>query len=104
MRDMRRYVEELLAGRIVSPASLEKMWKGPIIPGSQTQYGYGWMVSQRHDRTVVRHDGGNNGFVSFVEMYPKEKVVVITMNNIGYTQMDAARTLSGLVFGIEPKK
>jgi hypothetical protein len=50
----------------------------PLVPtGSGTSYGYGFVVYNVNGREHVRHDGGQSGFVSWVEMIPAARFGVV---------------------------
>ena len=49
------------------------------------------MVSERFERPVYRHDGGNNGFITSLEYFPEQEVTLIIMSNRGFTPVGDLR-------------
>jgi CubicO group peptidase (beta-lactamase class C family) len=93
--DLARWVTALNAGRIVSAASLAEMQDG-----GEYGYGYGLEVSTAGGRLRIRHTGQTNGFISVLQWYPNDHVVLIALSNYenGRTSQ-TMRDLAAVMFG-----
>jgi D-alanyl-D-alanine carboxypeptidase len=82
--DMARWVQALVEGRIVSPATLEKAWAPVTLAGGRHgAYGYGFMLFPYRGLREVGHGGDATGFNSYVALYPTEKLAVVVLSNVG---------------------
>jgi CubicO group peptidase (beta-lactamase class C family) len=82
--DMARWVKGLLAGRIVSPATLEKAWTPVALnDGRHGAYGYGFMLAPYRGLREVAHGGDISGFNTYYAIYPTEKLAVVVLSNVG---------------------
>ena len=45
-------------------------------------YGYGWVIDKKYGRTRYAHGGGIMGFVTIIERYPDEKLLVVALSNL----------------------
>ncbi len=81
--DMLRWARALLGGRVMSPASLEKLWTPHTDEGGGTFYGYGWSIAKAPDGTkVVTHNGSNGIFFADLAIVPEADLVVYLMTNV----------------------
>lgn len=95
VRDLYRWDRALYTDQVVSKASRDKMWT-PV----KNDYGYGWGISQAHNRKQVAHGGGINGFSTFIGRYPDDDAVVIVLSNNERSNAGAiANALAGVLFG-----
>jgi CubicO group peptidase (beta-lactamase class C family) len=91
VRDLGRWNQALLAGKVLSEASLKVAWtpvnvavpKGtpPDSPLNQRGYGYGWLVSKVRGLLEIQHSGALPGFVGNVQIFPSERFVVAVEDN-----------------------
>jgi CubicO group peptidase (beta-lactamase class C family) len=82
--DMARWVEGLLDGRIVSPATVEKAWTPVALnDGRRGAYGYGFMLAPYRGLREVAHGGDISGFNTYYAIYPTEKLAVVVLSNVG---------------------
>ena len=44
-------------------------------------YGYGWSIDNKFDQPRHVHGGGIPGFVTFIERFPAEKLLVVVLSN-----------------------
>jgi hypothetical protein len=51
---------------------------------NKNNYAYGLAVNQQFNRKMVFHDGGINGFATFLERFPEERVTVAVLCNADY--------------------
>jgi CubicO group peptidase (beta-lactamase class C family) len=104
--DAARFVDALLAGRFLAPASREK------VLDASTRVGYGWFrtSSERFASPICYRNGRAPGFASFVLYLPREQTIVVVFGNIyssattaiGY---DVAALALGLPYArFEPRK
>jgi CubicO group peptidase (beta-lactamase class C family) len=75
--DLLKWEQALFAGKVVTPASLEKMTT-PF----KNNYAYGLTVQTVKGRKVIAHDGGIDGFNTHMAYYPDSKVTVIVLGNL----------------------
>jgi len=75
--DLLRWEQGLFGGKVVSPASLQKMTT-PF----KNNYAFGVVVQTNDGRKVVQHGGGIEGFNTFLSYYPDDKLTVAVLANI----------------------
>jgi CubicO group peptidase (beta-lactamase class C family) len=91
--DMLRWARALLAGRVLSPASMTKLWAPHVSEGGGTFYGYGWSIAKAPDGTkIVTHNGGNGIYFADLAIVPDKGLVVFLMTNV-IAQNRAANSL-----------
>ncbi len=95
VEDLFLWDQALYAERLVSKASLERMFT-PF----KDNYAYGWMVTTHLKRKMIGHGGRINGFSTFIARYPDDKVLVVVLSNIESAPSGRiARDLAAIVFG-----
>ena len=67
----------MFGGKILNAASLKQM----TTPG-KGGYGLGVFVRQEAGTTVVTHDGGIEGFNTYLTYIPDKKVTVVVLGNV----------------------
>jgi CubicO group peptidase (beta-lactamase class C family) len=93
--DLLRWEQGLFAAKVVSAASLQKM-----ITPFKSDYAYGLMVHTAYGRRVIEHNGGIEGFNTFLAYYPDDKVTIAVLANLnGPTTDEMGRKLGALVHG-----
>ena len=104
--DLARWQAALDAGRVLTPESLRRMWTPAKLPdGSDTRYGYGWILWRWNGHAVVEHGGGINGFQSANMRLPDDRIYVAVLSNCGgcadprTLALRAATTLVGQPYG-----
>jgi CubicO group peptidase (beta-lactamase class C family) len=81
--DMLRWARALLKGRVLKPASMEKLWAPHVSEGGDSYYGYGWSITKVPDGTkIVTHNGGNGIFYADLAIVPDKDLVVFLMTNV----------------------
>lgn len=80
--DLVKWNTGLVAGKVVSGASLEKMWT-PTTPadGSDPRYGYGFQLGSLRGRDTIHHGGGIHGFATHAVYLPDDEVYVAVLSN-----------------------
>lgn len=90
--DLRRWIEGLLAGRLLTPESVSRM-----ITPEKGGYALGLQVSLS-PRKVIRHGGSIAGFSAFLAHYPDDRLTVVVLSNVmGPTSEPLARQLAAAV-------
>jgi len=80
--DLARWNAALDSGRMLSPASLTRMFTSARLKsGEDTHYGYGWDLGAYAGKRVQEHAGGTFGFLSYMVRIPDERVVVAILTN-----------------------
>jgi CubicO group peptidase (beta-lactamase class C family) len=81
--DMLRWGRSLIKGRVLSTASMDKLWAPQVSEGGGTFYGYGWSIAKAPDGTkIVTHNGGNGIFFADLAIVPDADLVVFLMTNV----------------------
>ena len=92
--DMRRWADALLDGRVLSPASMQKLWTPYADEGGDSWYGYGWSIQTlENGDTLIDHTGGNGIFNSQLAIVPRQRTVLFMQTNVRGEMPFAARTL-----------
>jgi len=80
--DLARWDEALRNGRMLTPASLDRMFTSyRLKDGTPTNYGYGWDLGSYAGRRVQEHAGGTTGFLSYMVRIPDDRVFVAILSN-----------------------
>jgi CubicO group peptidase (beta-lactamase class C family) len=100
LHDLRTFSDALADGRLLSRASLERMWH-PVTG----DYGYGFVASAvsqwTFDRRMVEHGGRMPGFVSMFQRYQDDGVTIIVLANRDDAMPPrVARGLGAAAFGV----
>ncbi|HKE15754.1 MAG TPA: serine hydrolase domain-containing protein [Kofleriaceae bacterium] len=106
LADLERWVEALAAGRVVSRASVARLWTPwtptPLMRGGR--YGYGWFLHPTpRGGTLVEHGGDVVAAGCQLSWYRDDDVLFITSTNVRHdlypTRTAVDRALPSLVFG-----
>ena len=82
--DLARWHRALDAGAALKPESVRRMWTPARLPdGTDTRYGFGWIVWTLDGHPVVEHGGGINGFQTANLRLPDERIYVAVLSNCG---------------------
>jgi CubicO group peptidase (beta-lactamase class C family) len=74
--DLLKWEQALYGGRVLQPASLEKMTT-PFLDN----YAFGLTVTNGGGRKKISHGGGIEGFNTVLEYYPDDKLAVVVLEN-----------------------
>jgi CubicO group peptidase (beta-lactamase class C family) len=77
--DLLKWDRALDSEKLLSKKSLEAMLK-PF----KHNYGYGWAIDRKFGQTRYEHGGGIPGFVTIIERYPAEKLLVVALSNLEF--------------------
>ncbi|MGX4640976.1 serine hydrolase [Massilia sp. SYSU DXS3249] len=80
--DLARWDAAISSGKLLKPAS----WKRAFTPytladGKSTGYGYGWQIGKLQGAASIEHGGAINGFNTFAQRLPEQKVFVAVLSN-----------------------
>jgi len=93
--DLLKWEQALFAGKVVSPASLQKMTT-PF----KNDYAFGLTSREDKGRRVIWHNGGIDGFNTSMAFYPESKTAVIVLSNVNGPVPDVlVPQLAALMFG-----
>lgn len=93
--DLLRWEQGLFGGKLLSPASLEKM----TTPFKEN-YAFGLGVSTVNGHKVIQHNGGIEGFNTALAYYPDDKLIVAVLGNLNGQAPDSiARDLATVAHG-----
>ncbi|HKB89103.1 MAG TPA: serine hydrolase [Opitutaceae bacterium] len=93
--DLLRWTQGLFGGKLLTPASLEKMTT-PF----KSYYAFGLMVTNAHGRKIISHNGGIDGFNSHLAYFPESKITVVVLSNVaGPAFAELGGQLEALAFG-----
>ena len=88
VEDLYLWDQALYTDKLISPQLKELMFK----PGLDN-YAYGWGVTKAplgpagEPVTIIRHDGGINGFNTLIARIPESKNLIVLLNNTGGTKL-----------------
>jgi CubicO group peptidase (beta-lactamase class C family) len=97
VEDLFAWNEALFSDKLLSAKSREAM-----MTVDKNNYAYGLAVSQQHNRKMVSHGGGINGFNTVLARFPEEKLTIVVLRNADYGSSGPGRIsqdLAAIVFG-----
>lgn len=101
--DMLRWVRALTQGRVLSKASLDKLWAPHLDEGGgDSFYGYGWAIfATDHGTKMIAHNGGNGIFFADLYLLPDDDdLTVFLMHNRSDPAVERlGRVLVGMLTG-----
>jgi CubicO group peptidase (beta-lactamase class C family) len=74
--DLLKWDRALDSEKLLPRKSLEAMFT-PF----KDRYGYGWSIDNKFDQPRHSHAGGIPGFVTFIQRFPAEKLLVVVLSN-----------------------
>jgi CubicO group peptidase (beta-lactamase class C family) len=90
--DLLRWAQGLFGGKVLSPASLQKM-----ITPFKNDYALGIASQTESGRQKISHGGGIDGFNTFLAYYPADKLTVVVLGNLnGNAPDDIAAKLAAI--------
>jgi CubicO group peptidase (beta-lactamase class C family) len=97
--DLLLWDKALYTNKLLSEKSLNA-----VFTPFKKNYGYGWEITQKFNRTFIGHSGSLNGFSTYLLRVPSERVTVIVLSNSDETSATKmAYNLAAIVFGEEYK-
>lgn len=82
-QDLNEWNEALLAGRLISAATLEKAYTPyQLTNGTFSSYGYGWFIDQEAGKKCIHHEGQTSGFIAMEKYFPSEEMYLVILTNV----------------------
>jgi len=82
VEDMFIWDKTLFTGKLVSRAALNEAFRPAILTnGTQSPYGYGWMLKDENGEKIVYHTGGSGGFRTYNELQLNSQIAIIILTN-----------------------
>jgi CubicO group peptidase (beta-lactamase class C family) len=97
VEDLFTWNEALFSDKLLSAKSREAM-----MTVDKNDYAYGLAINRQHNRGMVSHGGGINGFSTILARFPDEKVTIVVLRNANYGNPNPGRIsqdLAAIVFG-----
>ncbi|MFN0013456.1 MAG: serine hydrolase [Saprospiraceae bacterium] len=101
VEDLYRWTQAVFSGKLVSQDLLKKAHTPNVLPnGTNTGYGYGWLMGYLLGSPTVEHGGAVNGFLSALIYLPKEDICVAILANCDCNEpSETAAQLAALAAG-----
>ena len=98
VEDLYLWDQALYTATVLSAQSKELMFK----PGLE-DYGYGWVVGNaklknQEEIQVIRHGGGINGFSTVIARVPKDRNLVVLLDNTGQNVDRLSETIAKILY------
>jgi CubicO group peptidase (beta-lactamase class C family) len=103
VEDMYLWDQALYTDKLLSAQSKALMYK-PFLD----DYGYGWVITnasfKQNDQPVqvITHNGGINGFTTTIVRFPKEKNLIVMLDNTGSEYLDRLSDSIGKIIYNQP--
>jgi len=95
VEDLFLWNRALYTEQLVKKSSLDR-----IFTPFEGNYGYGWMIVESFNRKVAGHQGGINGFATFIAIYLDDEVCIVVLSNIENAPVgQISRDLAAIIFG-----
>jgi CubicO group peptidase (beta-lactamase class C family) len=75
--DLLKWDQALYTEKLVPRKSIEAMFT-PF----KDNYGYGWLIDRKFGLKRYEHGGGIMGFVTIIERFPEERLLVVALSNL----------------------
>src|SRR5687767_2789037 len=79
VEDLFAWNEALFSDKLLSAKSREAM-----MTVDKNNYAYGLAVNKQHNRKMISHGGGINGFNTILARFPEEKITTVVLRNADY--------------------
>ncbi len=86
--DLVRFASAVMSGKLVTPASLEEMWKPLTVQDNGSGYGLGWSVGSLAGHRLIGHNGGQVGASTSLKLVPDRQLAVAVMTNVEGAALD----------------
>jgi D-alanyl-D-alanine carboxypeptidase len=103
VNDLVAWTVALSSGKVVSPASY-KLMTTPVAlnDGKPLTYGFGLGVGAVGGHRQISHNGGINGFISELHLYPDDSVITVVLTNTGaLAAVELERLIARRALGIK---
>lgn len=105
VEDLYKWDQALYTNQLLDAKHMELFFK-PAISSGRNAYAYGWAIKDEmvgNTQETVRaiaHDGGINGFNTYITRCPDDKEVIILLNNTSSAQLNKmVKAIRGIVRG-----
>lgn len=99
VEDLLAWDRALSSDRLVTHAALDAMFTPHVAVGDGSDYGYGWQLALRLERSVVYHGGRIDGFRVLIERYPAEQICIVVLSNVAQVEPEPiAQELAQIIF------
>lgn len=105
VEDFAKWDAALYPGKLFKAETLEQMWTPVKLPdGTNTHYGFGWMITDLSGERAVGHGGDINGFNAYFVRVPSKHLAVAAFCNAapGITELITARVLQVVDKSLKP--
>ncbi|MEM7350343.1 MAG: serine hydrolase domain-containing protein [Acidobacteriota bacterium] len=93
--DLYRFDRALHRNDLLSAETRQLMWT----PVTQA-FAHGWQISRWHDRRLIHHSGGSNGFVADFLRLPDDDACIVVLSNFAFAPIkQISRDLAAILFG-----
>ncbi len=93
--DLLKWDQALYTEKLLPRQALDAMFTP-----HKDNYGYGWIIDKKFGLTRYEHGGGIMGFVTIIERYPDEKLLVVALSNLDNSPIGAIGTdLAAIALG-----
>lgn len=100
VEDLYLWDQALYTDKLITAQSKELMYK-PFLQ----EYAYGWVITNAAFKVngqsvpVITHGGGINGFTTMIVRYPKEKNLIVILDNTGSQSLDRlSNTIARIIY------
>jgi CubicO group peptidase (beta-lactamase class C family) len=95
-KDLYKWNEAVFNGKVLSNATLKTaLTRAVLNSGGKIDYGFGWFLSTNRGLDFIQHSGVSNGFYSYLERQPENKLTVCVLINALPTPQDINPILNG---------
>ena len=87
--DLAKWDAALYTEKLLKRSSLELMWTPVKLKNGQVNkgnYGFGWVIVQRHGHRCITHDGAWQGFETTIDRYVDDQLTVVALDNLSESQ------------------
>jgi CubicO group peptidase (beta-lactamase class C family) len=94
--DLFKWDRALYTDRLVSEHTLKKMFTPRL-----QNYGYGWFIREEFGRRLIEHRGGINGFLTMIQRFVDDDVLVVTLfNYVSTFSREVEHGLAAIALGL----
>jgi CubicO group peptidase (beta-lactamase class C family) len=83
--DLAKWDAALYTEKLLKLSSLDLMWTPAKLKNGETNksnYGFGWVIDQRHGHRCIHHDGSWQGFETAIARYVDDHLTVVALDNL----------------------